>query len=145
MEVFRHHLYEYQKGLRNLILHTTCAGNRGEIERLLLKHGIASQIYPLRNGHINVFFGADACVEVIRTIGKSSLNAYTAEEDFILGIMLGYDRLLQCRRYQRMRHHKAEKRSETETVGASRVPTSRLVEEIPVGLERDSSETDRVA
>jgi hypothetical protein len=44
-----------------------------------------------------------------------------------------------------MRHHKAEKRSETETVGASRVPMSRLVEEIPVGLERDSSETDRVA
>ena len=28
MNVFRHHIYEYKKGLRNLILHTTKAENR---------------------------------------------------------------------------------------------------------------------
>ena len=32
MEVFIHHIYEYEKGLRNLILHTTSATNREKIE-----------------------------------------------------------------------------------------------------------------
>jgi hypothetical protein len=36
---------------------------------------------------------------VIREIGDKKLNELTPEEDFILGIMLGYDRLRQCNRY----------------------------------------------
>ena len=32
MEVLVHHIYEYEKGLRNLILHTTSATNREKIE-----------------------------------------------------------------------------------------------------------------
>ncbi len=99
MRVFVHHLYEYRKGLRNLILHTTSGVHQPEMERKLRKNDIAYEIYPLRNGRINVFFGARACVDVIRRIGKPSLSEYTPEEDFILGIMLGYDRLRQCERY----------------------------------------------
>ncbi len=99
MKVFAHHLYEYRKGLRNLILHTTLAANREQIEARLLKHGVDYVIYALGNGRIDVFFGADECVEAIRRIGKSCLTDYTPEEDFMLGIMLGYNRLAQCRRY----------------------------------------------
>ncbi len=99
MKVFAHHIYEYRKGLRNLILHTVSGQHRQQIEERLTKMSIAYQIYPLRNGNINVFFGADDCVDVIKAIGKASLNDYTPEEDFILGTMLGYDRLQQCRRY----------------------------------------------
>lgn len=99
MNVFSHHLFEYRKGLRNLILHTTLAANRAPIETRLAKHGVDYVVYPLSNGRINVFFGAAECVETVRRIGKASLNDYTPEEDFLLGIMLGYDRLAQCRRY----------------------------------------------
>lgn len=99
MSIFCHHIYEYRKGLRSLILHTISATYRERIEAKLNRANIAYQIYPLRNGNINVFFGARECVDVIKAIGKPQLNDYTPEEDFILGIMLGYDRLIQCRRF----------------------------------------------
>ncbi len=99
MRVFNHHIYEYRKGLRNLILHTISSEFRDKIEQKLNKYEIAYVIYPLKNGNINVFFGATECVNVITTIGKPNLTEYTPDEDFILGTMLGYDRLQQCRRF----------------------------------------------
>ncbi|MBN2063189.1 MAG: DUF2023 family protein, partial [Sedimentisphaerales bacterium] len=35
--------------------------------------------------------------------GKPKLSDFTPEEDYILGIMLGYDRLKQCQRYVSMK------------------------------------------
>ncbi len=35
MEVLVHHIYEYEKGLRNLILHTTSKNLKLEIEKRL--------------------------------------------------------------------------------------------------------------
>lgn len=99
MEVFIHHIYEYQKGIRNLILHTTDKKNIGIIKEKLNSENIDYIIYPLGKQRINVFFGAKECVEVIKNINKLSLTAYTPEEDFILGIMLGYDRRKQCERF----------------------------------------------
>ncbi|MGI6496551.1 MAG: DUF2023 family protein [Kiritimatiellia bacterium] len=99
MRVFCHHIYEYQKGVRNLVLHTLPASTRPEVERKLEAKGIAYLVCPLGKHQINVFFGDGHCVEVVRRIGKSSLCDYTPEEDFMLGIMLGYDRLRQCKRY----------------------------------------------
>lgn len=99
MRVFQHHIYEYKKGLRNLILHTIQSEHQDAVESKLKSMQIDYQIYPLNNGNINVFFGATECVDVIKAIGKQSLKDYTYEEDFILGTMLGYDRLQQCRRY----------------------------------------------
>ena len=107
MTIFCHHIYEYKKGLRNLVLHTMPGTTRASVETKLKQRGIAYQIYTLRNGNINVFFGADECVAVVRAIGKPCLSDYTPEEDFILGTMLGYDRRLQCRRYlERAEHEK---------------------------------------
>jgi len=37
---------------------------------------------------------------------KENLNNYTDEEDFILGIMLGYDRYKQCDRFIKRRNEK---------------------------------------
>lgn len=98
VKVFYHHVYEYRKGLRSLVLHTIDAKYQPFIEERLSQAGISYEIYKLRK-NMNVFFGADTCVEVIRRIGKSNLSDYTPEEDFILGTMLGYDRLGQCERY----------------------------------------------
>jgi len=102
VKVFHHHLYEYRKGLRNLILHTMSAECRDRVEGVLTRQGIAYVIYGLKNGNMNVFFGAAECVAVIRSIDKASLTQYTPEEDFILGTMLGYGRLQQCSRYLRL-------------------------------------------
>jgi hypothetical protein len=99
MQIFCHHIYEYQKGIRNLILHTTDESDRPHIEQWLKKHEISYKIMPVGNGKINVFFGNELCISVIGKIKKDSLTAFTKEEDFILGIMLGYDRLKQCERF----------------------------------------------
>jgi hypothetical protein len=106
--LFAHHIYELKKGLRNLILFTTAETNRDEVERRLDSAGIAYLIQPVatdgtRADKINVFFGNRACLDVIETIGKPNLTDLTAEEDFILGTLLGYDQVQQCERYVRRR------------------------------------------
>ena len=103
MKVFVHHIYEYRKGLRNLILHTIPVSFQSQVETKLRNAGISYQLYHLSNGNLNVFFGAKECVDVIRSINKSNLTEYTPEEDFILGTMLGYSRLVQCNRYLRLK------------------------------------------
>ncbi len=109
MKVFRHHLYEYRKGLRNLVLHTLPGIRRKCVEAKLASEGIDYVIQELPSGSFNVFFGADECVAVVREIGRQSLSKYTAEEDFILGTMLGYGRLQQCIRYIKMRSNRSDR------------------------------------
>ena len=99
MEVFRHHIYEFKKGLRNLILHTAPASDVPEITRTLEGQRIAYKLSYLPNGHVNVFFGHPDCIKVVELFGDKSLSEYSKEEDFILGVMLGYGRLEECRRY----------------------------------------------
>ncbi|MDR1933924.1 MAG: DUF2023 family protein [Spirochaetales bacterium] len=97
--VFHHHIYEYKKGLRNLILYTGRSDDRRQIEERLAREGIACLVREVTPGKINVFFGAPVCIQVIKSFGAKPLAAFTGEEDFMLGIMLGYDRLKQCERY----------------------------------------------
>lgn len=103
MKVFNHHIYEYRKGLRNLILHTTSSANYFEIKSRLEKLSIDYQIYVLNDKAINIFFGDKDCIEIIRRINKNRLVDYTPEEDFILGTMLGYCRKQQCERYLKLK------------------------------------------
>lgn len=107
MKVFCHHVYEYKKGLRNLVLHTTRAVHREAIEAKLEAERIPYLVHPLGNGSINVFFGNAVCMEVLRRIGAGNLSRLSDEEDFLLGIMLGYDRLQQCARYLKRRNREA--------------------------------------
>ncbi len=99
MKVLTHHIYEYQKGIRKLILHTLDASFRQQAE-VKLKHCNISYLIQEVNTHkINIFFGSEVCVELIRHFGNKKLNEFTPEQDFILGTMLGYDCLQQCGRY----------------------------------------------
>ena len=52
---------------------------------------------------MNVFFGDNVCIKMIKQMEFKQLSNLTEEEDFILGIMLGYDRLKQCERYLKRR------------------------------------------
>ncbi len=98
LRVFNHHIYEYKKGLRNLILTTEKAKYRDVIEEKLQHNGISYIIHEIKGDKINVYFGADSCIEVVKTFNPK-LNKLSPEQDFILGIMLGYDRVKQCERY----------------------------------------------
>ncbi|MBO7203282.1 MAG: DUF2023 family protein [Paludibacteraceae bacterium] len=99
MKVLIHHIYEYQKGLRQLVLHTMSAEERELAEQKMKVQGISYYIQEVTERKINVFMGAKECVEVVKQIGNKRLCDYSPEEDFILGSMLGYDKRQQCERY----------------------------------------------
>ena len=102
MKMFMHHIYEFKKGIRNLILTTEKASSRGLIEQRLQNLNIDYVIHEVAPDKINVYFGAAECVNVVKTFNPK-LNEITPEQDFMLGIMLGYDKILQCKRYFIMR------------------------------------------
>ena len=99
MKVLAHHIYEYKKGLRQLILHTLPSKFRFEAEARLRLAGIDFLTRQVSPEKINIFFGAKECIEVIKHIGDKPFNEYTPEEDFILGVLLGYDKIQECNRY----------------------------------------------
>jgi len=69
-------------------------------KRRLEKNKINYTIQRLKNGNINLFFGKEDCLLVAGKIcGDKPLNLLTPEEDFILGILLGYSISEQCSRY----------------------------------------------
>ena len=103
LRVFYHHVYEYKKGIRNLVLTTEKAEYKNLIKERLENEHIAYKIDDINGKNINVYFGANECVDVIKTINPN-LSELTAEEDFILGILLGYDRVKQCTRYMRIKN-----------------------------------------
>jgi hypothetical protein len=70
-----------------------------EAARKLSANGIAYIIHQMNPQKINVFFGEKECIEVINQFGNLRLKNFTPEQDFMLGVMLGYDRLKQCSRY----------------------------------------------
>ena len=102
--MFHHHIYEFKKGIRNLILTTEKAVYKKPIEERLNNEKIDYVIHDIGNNKINVYFGAPQCVDVVRTFNPK-LNQLTAEQDFILGIMLGYDRVKQCERYMNIKNN----------------------------------------
>ena len=104
LRVFHHHIYEYKKGIRNLILTTEKAKYRDSIENRLKNEKIDYIIHDIPNGKINVYFGEKACVDVVKTLNPK-LNELSAEQDFMLGIMLGYDRVKQCERYLKIKNN----------------------------------------
>ena len=99
MQVFHHLVYEYQKGLRDLCLFTCSGELREKIEKSLTRQDISYHICTIQNDKINVFFGMPACLEIIKQFSCEDLNVLTHEEDFILGMMLGYAKPQQYQRF----------------------------------------------
>jgi hypothetical protein len=99
MKVLMNHIYELNKGIRQMVLFT-CNKKYGQlaVERLE-SQGIPYVLQPAGQQNLNVYFGRRECLEAIRLIVTRPLNQLTPEEDFILGAMLGYDICAQCERY----------------------------------------------
>ena len=68
-------------------------------DETLESNGISYEIQTVSQEKMNLFFGREECMEVIRKIVIRPLNQLSAEEDFILGAMLGYDICQQCVRF----------------------------------------------
>lgn len=102
LRVFNNHVYEYKKGVRNLILTTEKSVYRKPIEHRLTREKIDYAIQDVDKNKINVFFGAKQCIEVVKTFIHKKLSELTPEQDFILGTLLGYDKVSQCDRYLKL-------------------------------------------
>ncbi len=85
MKVLMNHIYELNKGVRQMVLFT-CNKKYGQqaVERLE-SQGIPYVLQPAGQQNLNVYFGRRECLEAIRLIVTRPLNQLTPEEDFILG------------------------------------------------------------
>lgn len=100
MQVLHHHIYEFKKGVRDMILCTLPADKEEIVKQKLERNNICYMIQKLKNGNINVFFGKKECLVVAEHLCvNKSLNELSPEEDFMLGVLLGYSVSEQCNRY----------------------------------------------
>ena len=99
MKILIHHIYEYNKGLRSLVLYTMSTTEKAKVKEMLDSRGISYYFSEITSDKTNLFFGDEVCIKIIKSFGGKCLSKYTDEEDFMLGTMLGYDRILQCERY----------------------------------------------
>ena len=99
MKVLMNHIYEYKKGVRNMVLFTFNKRYEDYALRRLERQGINYIVQPVGNDRLNLFFGKRECLDAIRLMVTRPLNQLSPEEDFILGAMLGYDICAQCERY----------------------------------------------
>ena len=103
LRVFLHHLYELEKGVRKMVLFTMSAENEIWAVNRLKKRKLAYHVQRVNERKVNLFFGREECVAVIKSFLDRPLNALTAEEDFVLGMLLGYDLCDQCKRFCSMK------------------------------------------
>ena len=99
IRIFLNHIYEFKKGVRNMVLYTMSKEHEEFAIRRLKNQKISYMIQEVGTNKINLFFGKAECMEAMRHIIIRPLNQLTAEEDFILGAMLGYGLCQQCKRY----------------------------------------------
>lgn len=97
--VLSNHIYEYQKGVRNLILYTVNERCVDKVCRKLERQKIDYLVQTVNGNNVNVFFGRPECLAAVKTFIGKPLYHLSPEEDFILGAMLGYDICRQCERF----------------------------------------------
>lgn len=99
MKVLMNHIYEYQKGVRKMVLFTFNQKYKPAVVERMRRLQLSFLPQPVGNGCLNLYFGRRECLDAVRMIVDKPLNRLTPEEDFILGAMLGYDICAQCERY----------------------------------------------
>jgi len=99
LRLFHHHIYEYSRGVRSLFLMTITPPELALVLVKLEAQGIPHFVQEVSPVKVNLFFGRPAFVAVARSFVTRPLNTLSAEEDFMLGMLLGYDREQQCLRF----------------------------------------------
>lgn len=99
MKVLMNHIYEYQKGVRQMVLYTFNRRYADYATTRLEHEHIGYIVKPAGPQTVNLFFGSRECLDAVRLIANKPLNELSPEEDFMLGTLLGYDLRRQCERY----------------------------------------------
>ena len=108
LKVFSNHLYEFKKGVLQMVLYTMSEKYRDYVMKRLQEQNIPFWILPAGKNTINLFFGKQECIDVIKVLINGSLSQLSPEKDFMLGSLLGYDVCAQCTRYcERLRERNA--------------------------------------
>lgn len=99
MKLFYHLIYEWNKGVRDLVLFTSCNKDAKKITDILQKRKIPFLCNKIDEDKFNIFFGKSDCIEIVKGFSSENLNEINDYEDFLLGIMLGYSKSQQYKRF----------------------------------------------
>jgi len=94
-----HYLYEFRKGVRQLFLLTLSLDEATAVRERLEREHVAMHVQDVTTTKLNLYFGQSRFVEIARRIAVRPLHQLSPEEDFMLGILLGYEHGQQCQRY----------------------------------------------
>ena len=107
--VLNEQIYGYKHGIRPLVLQTMQVEDKDAIEARLKRDNLNYHIQPDPKGrNSNAFLGDNDRVDVVKTFGDTPLGRLTPEKDFILGVLLGYDKTKQCERYLKLKEKEAQ-------------------------------------
>ena len=98
LQVFLNYVYEYKKGVRNMVLCTLSNRYLEAASSRLRSQGICYFVQKAGR-NVNLYFGKPECIEAVRQFIVRPLSQLSPEEDFILGALLGYDICMQCERF----------------------------------------------
>ena len=112
-KIVTHHIYEYKKGIRSLVLQTLPTRELSKAEKSLKQRNIPYFLQMVSDKKVNLFFGDTNSLKIVRSFNPNSLKDLTDEQDFILGIMLGYDRKQQCERFLSRQSKSNKKKTKT--------------------------------
>ena len=96
--VLNTYIYEIKKGTKPLALISVRYSRLELYLDKITKNALSFAVQKIGD-KANIFFGYEDCVRVASFFIDKKLSDLSAEEDFILGIMLGYNRIEQCKRY----------------------------------------------
>lgn len=89
MKVLMNHIYEYEKGVRRMVLYTFNAQYADFACRRLANRHIDYVIQPAGPSTINLFFGRKECLDAIRLMVTKPLNEPFAGRRFHAWRLIG--------------------------------------------------------
>lgn len=99
MHILSHSIYEIRKGVRKMAMVTLHSDQLIGVEERLLRADIPYLVLRTSGRQVNILLGAAECIATLRSFGEENLCRFSPEQDFILGVLLGYDLNQQCQRY----------------------------------------------
>jgi len=110
VQLVQHLVYEIDRGVRSLALYTASPDELPLLEYRLKRAGYDFIMAEAGGRLVNVFFGRCECLEVLECFSTLDLTELTDEEDFMLGLMLGYELRRQCSRFARRKTDRGAER-----------------------------------
>lgn len=89
LKVFLNHIYEYKKGVRQMVLYTTNRKYEAFAVNRLKSQRIKFVIQPVDEERINLFFGKAECINAIRADGNPPFKSAYARRRLYSGSYAG--------------------------------------------------------